>query len=170
MPHQSHTTSLGSCAKEYDPELPILDLLDVLLRSTPCRLADRALVVFRRCQADLTCSVDLNLVAVVDSNAWLLGWAVNTGRTMSAFLEPETRKIAYARHFRAIESASSSTFLAGASSPRIAVFLNTTGTMSSSDHNRAHRNGAAESRSAVTPVPSSLQTWSLRYLARLERI
>lgn len=93
MAHQSHPTSLGSCAKKYDPELPILDLLDVLLRSTPRRLTDRALVVFCRCQVDLTCSIDLNLVAVVNSNAWLLGRAVNTGRTMSAFLEPETRKI-----------------------------------------------------------------------------
>lgn len=102
MPHQSHTTTLGSGAEEHDPELPVLNRLDVFLRSAPCRLADRALVVFRRCQANLTGPIDLNLVAVVDSDAWLLGRPVNTGRTMSALREWETRTIclreAFSRH------------------------------------------------------------------------
>ena len=116
MPHQCHPPSLRSRAKEDNPDILIFNVLDVLLYCTPRRLTDRAFIIVCRCEVNLTCHINLNLVMIADGNAWLLSWTVNACHHMSDLLKSGTNEsLSYPKHFRAAESTSSSTFSVGVS-------------------------------------------------------
>jgi hypothetical protein len=66
MTHQRHSAALWGGAEEHDPELPIDDIFDVFLNSSPGRLSNRLSIIIQGHKVDRTMKINLNFILEAD--------------------------------------------------------------------------------------------------------
>jgi hypothetical protein len=109
MPHQSNSTALWCAAEKRDPDITLLQRLNVFHARSPCPFASYALLIGSEPgKLSVAACINLNLISEAYHNTRLHARAKVSKSKFSQNHIDEVL-LAHVRHFRAMESASSST-------------------------------------------------------------
>lgn len=82
MSHQCHTAALGGGAEESNLDLPVFQVLGVMLDRSPCVGLDGLFEIVQVRQFDVECSVHLHQACKTDLQQWLILRAENSSRNL----------------------------------------------------------------------------------------